>query len=260
MSWSVIVCGGRDYSDRVRLYAALDAVHAKKTISLLHHGAARGADTLAEAWAKDRGVPFRAWPADWANYGRAAGPRRNAEMLAGSEADLLVAFPGGTGTADMTNRCKAAGLQILAIPDLKDILSAKVDALVNPVNCMGVMGAGLALQFKQIYPSMFQAYAEACLKGQVRIGAIHVWATDSAVPKYIFNFPTKEHWQQPSRLEFIAQGAEALAQSCVRLQIKTLAVPKLGCGLGGLQWVEVKPLIEKALLQAPGTKVVFYER
>lgn len=104
----VLVCGGRNYADRARVYKVLDELRP----SVVIHGAARGADTLAANWAYTRGVEQLPFPADWEAHGRGAGPRRNAKMLAEGKPDLVVAFPGGNGTADMVARSRRAGVQV----------------------------------------------------------------------------------------------------------------------------------------------------
>jgi O-acetyl-ADP-ribose deacetylase (regulator of RNase III) len=125
-----------------------------------------------------------------------------------------------------------------------DILKANVEALVNPVNTYGVMGAGLALQFKQSYPVMADAYSKLCHQRQVRLGEVSVWGTGTvAYPHYIINFPTKNHWTQPSRLEYIERGLCDLKQKVMQLAILSIAIPQLGCGLGGLNWDNMRPLI-----------------
>jgi hypothetical protein len=111
----VIVCGGRDYADRDRVFAALDKFDAKHKIMLLVHGAATGADTLADEWAKARGVPRLPFPvtkSEWDTYGRAAGPMRNQQMLDTTGAQACIALPGGSGTEDMVQRCEAAGVPV----------------------------------------------------------------------------------------------------------------------------------------------------
>ncbi|ATI15672.1 hypothetical protein [Bordetella phage vB_BbrM_PHB04] len=107
----LLVCGGRDYADREAVFAALDRVHAKRPVTLLIHGAARGADSLADDWARARGVPRDPHPADWATHGRRAGPLRNRKMLE-LKPDGVVAFPGGRGTADMADAARAAGVPV----------------------------------------------------------------------------------------------------------------------------------------------------
>jgi hypothetical protein len=107
----VIVCGGRDYDDSERVYAALDRAHAKRPIDMVLHGAARGADTLAGEWAKSRGIHVLPFPADWKLYGKRAGPARNAKMVR-ERPNGCIAFPGGTGTADCIQRCKEAGIPV----------------------------------------------------------------------------------------------------------------------------------------------------
>ncbi|UMO76018.1 DprA-like DNA processing chain A [Planktothrix phage Pra-JY27] len=108
----ILVCGGRDYEDRPAVYRALDRLHAKRGISLLIHGAARGADTLAREWAEDRNVPLMEFMADWKRHGFAAGPLRNQQMLDKGRPDGVVAFPGGNGTADMVRRAQSSGLKV----------------------------------------------------------------------------------------------------------------------------------------------------
>jgi len=108
----VIVSGGREFTDEDMLFAALDRFHAEQPISLLIHGAARGADTLAGAWAKSRSVPVAAFPADWTKHGRAAGPIRNRQMLDEGRPDAVIAFPGGTGTANMKSQARAQGAKV----------------------------------------------------------------------------------------------------------------------------------------------------
>lgn len=109
----VLVCGGRDYDDREAVDQTLDRLHAERGIACIIAGAARGADTLAAAWATDRGIALLEFPADWKTQGRAAGPIRNQRMLEEGAPSYVVAFPGGRGTADMVRRAEGAGLTVL---------------------------------------------------------------------------------------------------------------------------------------------------
>lgn len=111
----VLVCGGRDYADARALAEVLDAIGRETPITRLIHGAARGADSLAAAWAKSRGIPASAFPADWKTDGRAAGFVRNARMLREGRPEVVVAFPGGKGTAHMVNLARAAGVPVREI-------------------------------------------------------------------------------------------------------------------------------------------------
>lgn len=115
---NVLVCGGRDYADARALAEALDALHRETSITRLIHGAARGADALAAAWARSRGIPALAFPADWRRDGRAAGFVRNARMLREGRPDLVVAFPGGKGTAHMVKLARDAGIPVREITGL----------------------------------------------------------------------------------------------------------------------------------------------
>lgn len=117
-SIAILVCGGRDYADRDFLFQYLDELRAEKPIRQLIHGAARGADRLAAQWAKSRGVPTRAFPADWNRYGKSAGYRRNEQMLRDGKPDLVIGFPGGKGTAMMLDIARKAGVTTRqAIPE-----------------------------------------------------------------------------------------------------------------------------------------------
>jgi len=128
-----------------------------------------------------------------------------------------------------------------------DILQADAEALVNPVNCVGVMGRGLALQFKNAYPQNFWTYKAACARDGVRPGRMLVLETGHvANPKYIINFPTKRHWRDNSRMADIESGLDALVAEIRTRRIHSIALPPLGCGLGGLDWREVHPRIEEA--------------
>jgi O-acetyl-ADP-ribose deacetylase (regulator of RNase III) len=127
-----------------------------------------------------------------------------------------------------------------------NILAADVEALVNPINTVGVMGAGLALQFKRkYYFEMFDDYVTACNNGTLRVGKVMVHAVGHG--KYVISFPTKGDWKDPSRLEWIDQGLGDLARRITTLGIKSIAIPPLGCGLGGLSWSDVRKLIEQHL-------------
>jgi O-acetyl-ADP-ribose deacetylase (regulator of RNase III) len=142
-----------------------------------------------------------------------------------------------------------------------DILHADAEALVNAVNCVGIMGRGIALQFKNAFPANFEAYAAACVRRDVRPGRVFVFETGLPHnPKYIVNFPTKRHWRDQSRLEDIASGLQALAAEVLRRNIRSIAMPRLGSGLGGLDWDDVRPLIEGALGSLDGLHVIIFDR
>lgn len=138
-----------------------------------------------------------------------------------------------------------------------NLLTTDVDALVNAVNTVGVMGKGLALQFKKAFPDNFREYAAACKQGQVVIGRMHV-TQRSASPRFIINFPTKKHWRQPSKLDYIRAGLVDLVAQIRTLEIGSVAVPSLGCGLGGLAWDEVRPLIHESLDALPHVRIVLF--
>ena len=129
-----------------------------------------------------------------------------------------------------------------------DVLAEDVDALVNTVNCVGAMGRGIALQFKKAFPANFEAYAAACKRGEVKPGRMFVFETGAlANPRWIVNFPTKRHWRGKSRMADVEAGLKALAAEIRARNIRSIAVPPLACGLGGLAWDDVRPRIEAAL-------------
>lgn len=142
-------------------------------------------------------------------------------------------------------------------PGTGNLLEADVDALVNPVNTQGVMGKGLALQFKRAFPDVFQSYVRACKAGEVVTGKVHV-VRRSVAPRFILGFPTKQHWRHPSKLEYIRDGLDDLVQQVRALEIQSIAIPPLGCGLGGLAWEDVRPLIDAAFVPLPDVRVVLY--
>ena len=140
-----------------------------------------------------------------------------------------------------------------------DILQADAEALVNTVNCVGIMGRGVALQFKNAYPDNFNAYAAACAREELQPGRMFVFETGQLSPKYIINFPTKRHWRGKSRMEDIESGLAALAEEIRRRRIGSVALPPLGSGLGGLDWRDVRPRIEAALGGLTEVHVMVFE-
>ncbi|NER36023.1 MAG: Appr-1-p processing protein [Oscillatoria sp. SIO1A7] len=141
-----------------------------------------------------------------------------------------------------------------------NLLKADAEALVNTVNAVGVMGKGIALQFKQAFPENFRQYKQACDASEVEPGRMFVTDAGQLInPRYIINFPTKRHWRGKSRIEDIETGLKALIEEVKRLEIRSIAVPPLGCGNGGLLWSQVKPLIEQAFEELPEVQVLLFE-
>jgi O-acetyl-ADP-ribose deacetylase (regulator of RNase III) len=131
-----------------------------------------------------------------------------------------------------------------------DIFNSGCQALVNPVNCQGVMGKGLAKEFKKRFPENFRSYKEACVNGWMRIGRCYVREENGTV---IFNFPTKDNWRKPSEYEYIDKGMKYVAETLQMLPyITSIAIPPLGCGLGGLEWDIVGGMIEDILIEVLG--------
>lgn len=110
-----LICGGRNFNDADLLFRSLGDLRAMAGITSIVHGAAQGADTFAARWAEAHGIPARAFPANWVEHGRAAGPRRNQQMIDEGRPDLLIAFPGGAGTADVIQRARRAGIRIVKV-------------------------------------------------------------------------------------------------------------------------------------------------
>lgn len=128
----------------------------------------------------------------------------------------------------------------------EDIFARRYDAIVNPVNCVGIMGKGLALEFKNRYPKNFKAYHTYCVAELLHPGCLFV--THDPDGPYIINFATKGHWRNPSRISYVQDGVAALADWLHKHpDVRTIAVPKLGCGLGNLDWADVRPVLEQGL-------------
>lgn len=141
-----------------------------------------------------------------------------------------------------------------------DILSADTEALVNTVNCVGIMGRGIALQFKNAFPANFKAYEAACTREEVQPGKMFVFETGTMTnPKYIINFPTKRHWRGKSRIEDIESGLKALVEEIRARGIRSVAIPPLGSGLGGLNWADVRAHIVEALRGLNDVQVIVFE-
>lgn len=141
-----------------------------------------------------------------------------------------------------------------------DILKQDAEALVNTVNCVGVMGRGIALQFRKAFPENYKVYRNAAEHGQVRPGRMFVVDLNRVMnPLLIINFPTKRDWRGNSRIEDIKAGLRDLVKVLRRYKVRSVAVPPLGCGLGGLNWNEVRPLIEETLSEIPDLHVYLFE-
>jgi O-acetyl-ADP-ribose deacetylase (regulator of RNase III) len=142
-----------------------------------------------------------------------------------------------------------------------DIFKSDAEALVNAVNCVGVMGRGIALQFKKIFPDNFKAYVAACKRNEVQPGRLFIFETKRFTkPRYIVNFPTKRHWRDKSRIEDIEAGLATLAKEIQLRDIRSIAIPQLGCGLGGLNWVEVRHSIEHFLESLSWVRIDIFEQ
>ena len=137
-----------------------------------------------------------------------------------------------------------------------NIFESSAQVITNPVNCVGVMGAGLALLFKNKFPAMFEDYKVLCKNKSVIPGKPYLWENDQV---QVLNFPTKRHWQDQSLLKDIEDGLQYLASHYEEMGLQSLALPPLGCGLGGLNWPDVRSLIEKHLGPLSDLEVYVYE-
>ncbi|MDQ3339082.1 MAG: macro domain-containing protein [Myxococcota bacterium] len=139
-----------------------------------------------------------------------------------------------------------------------DLFAARVDALVNAVNTVGVMGKGLALAFKKKFPDNFTAYRNACESGELKPGKVFLFDRGDRSPRWVVNFPTKRHWRDASRIDDIRDGLVDLVKQVEARGIESLAMPALGCGLGGLEWKDVRPLIVAAGERVPSVRFVVF--
>ncbi len=141
-----------------------------------------------------------------------------------------------------------------------NLLEAPVEALVNTVNTVGVMGKGIALQFKEAFPDNFVVYAAACERREVAIGRMFVFERRVLLgPRWIVNFPTKKHWMHPSKLDYVREGLVDLVRVVREHGIRSIAIPPLGAGQGGLAWSSVRPLIEAAMADLPQVDAMIFE-
>jgi hypothetical protein len=212
----VLACGGRDYNDQARVDAALDAVHAKHTITLLIEGGARGADRQSRDWAKRRRVPYRTVDADWDRYGGAAGPIRNKRMLDECKPEAVVAFKGGSGTADMIRQARMAGVPVWEVPQRRRRI------FVFGSNLAGRHGAG------------------AAKAARLEHGAVYGRAEGLQGSSYAI--PTKDANLRPLPLAAIAQHVATFKACAAALPELRFFVTPIGCGLAGYTPAEIGPM------------------
>ena len=141
-----------------------------------------------------------------------------------------------------------------------DIFQSRCEAIVNPINCVGVMGAGLALAFKERYPANYESYVSACREQRIRVGKMFLQHVEEPGNiKWIINYPTKNHWREPSKMAFVRFGLFHFRYILQSNCIKSVAIPKLGCGKGGLNWEEVKKVLEEGLARCKDVDIEIYE-
>jgi O-acetyl-ADP-ribose deacetylase (regulator of RNase III) len=148
----------------------------------------------------------------------------------------------------------------MIIPTQGDILCADAEAIVNTVNCVGVMGRGIALQFKKAFPQNYSAYRAVCDRKALQPGKMFVFELDQLFnPRYVINFPTKRHWRGKSRMSDIETGLKALVKEVKDRKIRSIAIPPLGSGLGGLNWLDVRRRIITAFENLEDVDVLLFE-
>ncbi len=130
-----------------------------------------------------------------------------------------------------------------------NLFESQMQTFTNTINTVGVMGAGIAKQFKDRFPVMFEDYKQRCQQQEVETGKPYLWKPADAEIAWVLNFPTKQHWRGKSEIEWIEEGLDYLLQHYRQWGIQSLAVPALGCSLGGLKWEQVKPVMERYLSQ-----------
>ena len=141
-----------------------------------------------------------------------------------------------------------------------NLLDSQDEALVNPVNTVGVMGKGLALAFRQHFDLNHRLYVAACQAGELQVGKMFVTETGQAFgPRWVVNFPTKQHWRQPSQLRWVSDGLIDLRRFIAQHQVRSISIPALGAGLGGLAWPDVRAAIESALAELDDVQIAVYE-
>ncbi|HEU4399204.1 MAG TPA: SLOG family protein, partial [Actinomycetota bacterium] len=265
---TILLTGDRRWTHPDRLAQELDraAAEAGGPVRLLVGDCPTGADRHALRWARQRGVAFEVFRARWQQMAaegkprRAAGPLRNLAMLdALDQTDgerLVIAFHDdlgrSRGTRQLMRAARARGYPVTLVTGTGrellpagaaasagggllevrtgDLFGSGARTLVNPVNTAGVMGAGLAAEFRRRFPDLDADYRRRCATGQVRLGQPYLYRTATGVQ--VINFPTKGHWRAPSRLADVDQGLAYLGAHASGWQLGSLAVPALGAGLG----------------------------
>lgn len=138
------------------------------------------------------------------------------------------------------------------------IFESNAQAWVNPVNCVGIMGKGLALEFKKAFPECYKVYVMGCKNEHVRLGKVQILMRGALNPEFIINFPTKNHWKDKSEYENISTGMDDLVDKIENYGITSIAIPALGCGWGGLKWEKVMPIIQNKLKDVGNLQVHLY--
>lgn len=236
-------------------------------------GGAKGADTAAERWALKHGVKTQIFRPRWhdsnGNYNPRAGFERNTTIIENCDKVLALWDGVSNGTRDSIRKALSLKKPVIIMtphgieisPDSEvtgkigniwyvggDMLLANIETLVNPCNTVGIAGAGLSLHFKNFYPLIINDYAVACYKHIVERGKLYINSNKEYPGRKFIHFPTKTDWRQPSQLEYVEEGLVDFVKNYEQWHLKSVAFPRLGCGLGGLNWkADVQPLMQKYL-------------
>lgn len=155
--------------------------------------------------------------------------------------------------------CTFAMVEAMITEGEGSIFDSNADAIVNAVNCVGIMGGGLAKAFKDRFPHMYEQYVLQCAYNVLRPGKMDLYFLDPQNHKFIINFPTKDHFKDPSELRYILDGTTTLASVVKRYKMRSVALPALGCGLGGLSWGVVKPILQRMDILVPEVEWIIYD-
>ncbi len=278
-SHRVAVVGSRDW---LELDKVTKFVKSLPDNTIIVSGGARGVDRVAEEAAVKHGLKVRVFEANWDKHGKSAGMRRNETIVQNS--DKLVAFwsNNSRGTANSVLRALHKGIPVTVhlsnglkfTPVRNDdkflrsgnlyyakgnIFDVSAQVIVNPCNSIGVAGAGLSKQIRDRYPAVYDDYHLQCTLKQIRPGMMLGYTPPEENRPGFIHFPTKGHWKNPSRDEYVRDGLRLISDLVEKHDIKSIAFPKLGCGLGGLKWSDVDEYFKKISSKIPIQSVIMLD-
>jgi hypothetical protein len=260
----VIIAESRTFTDYYQMCKDLAIIFRKHWPDVIISGTAQGADRLGERWAREHGVTLECYPADWDKHGRSAGYRRN-ELMATIATHCIVFWDGESrGSKHMADLARKNGLHLRVltpgvsspssgiIPMTGDLFTSKCGVLVNTCNCVGAMGAGIALAMRGRYPIMYEQYRLACSDrhaGQRILNPGDNWWWEGPSGIRICNMMVKDDWRKPSNMGWIESCLHLLRKTIDNSDggIQSVALPRIGAGNGQLPWPPIEKLIHKTL-------------